>query len=146
MSWAPLSHPSLSVDVSCTFFAAAVQPVLPFWWHQNHHSRFLRYYLSLLQVLQDLPQILILILILRMITLWTEIISVLKRKVRRRTSTPVAPPRKVQPSCWKNSFICFMMGPQLKLTGPSLRLIGISTEVTELLLYNLKVSVLCRIK
>ena len=75
-----------------------------------------------------------------MIALWSEIISVLKRKERQHTSTPVAPPRKDQPSCWKNSkgfsLICFMMGPQFKLTGPSL--IGISTEL------SYKVSVLCR--
>lgn len=78
----------------------------------------------------------------RMITLWTEVISVLKMKENRRTSTPVAPPRKDQPSCWKNSkgfsLICFMMGPQFKLTGPSL--IGISTEL------SYRVSVLCRIE
>lgn len=77
-----------------------------------------------------------------MITLWTEIISVLKRKGGRRTSTPVAPPRNDQPSCWKNSkgfsLICFMMGPQFKLTGPSL--IGISTEL------SYQVSVLYRIE
>src|SRR5882757_9665086 len=66
-----------------------------------------------------------------MVTLRIEIVSVLAKKEERRTSTPVAPPRKDQPSCWKNSkgfsLICFMMGPQFKLTGPSL--IGISTEL-----------------
>lgn len=48
------------------------------------------------------------------------------------TSSPAAaPPKKLQPPCWKNSYgsslMVFMMGPQFKLTGPSLR--GMSTEL-----------------
>lgn len=47
-----------------------------------------------------------------------------------RTSAP-PPPRKLHPPCWKKSYglslIVFMIGPQFKLTGPSLN--GMSTEL-----------------
>ena len=47
------------------------------------------------------------------------------------TSSAAVPPRNDHPPCWKNSYgsslMVFMMGPQFKLTGPSLR--GMSTEL-----------------
>ena len=54
----------------------------------------------------------------------------LRNEMEKHTSPP-PPPRKLQPPCWKKSYglslIVFMMGPQFKLTGPSLG--GMSTEL-----------------